>query len=189
MGTPVLAMHLSSYDGFTDIWIGFYFSAPAVTYIIMSFFVSEICNLLHRRMVLLIGLILFTLSVYMIATSPMLSFPDTSFTILMGLFLMGISNVMITVPLIPEILASVERQLPQLEGEELNNVISGYLSSSLGFGEALGPIISGALTEAVGFRRAFDLAASLILLFTMIYMIVNVSPETILKRKITKEEE
>ena len=109
MSIPVLAMHLSSYDGFTDVWIGFYFSAPAVTYIIMSIFVSDICNLMHRRMVLLIGMILFTLCLYMIGTSPMFGFHNTSFTILMGLFMMGISTVLITVPLIPEILASVEK--------------------------------------------------------------------------------
>ena len=109
MGTPVLAMHLSSYEGFTDIWIGFYFSAPAVTYIIVSIFVSDLCKILHRRAVLLIGMILFTLSLYMIGTSPMFGFHDTSFVILIGLFMMGGSSVLVVVPLIPEILASIEK--------------------------------------------------------------------------------
>ena len=58
---------------------------------------------------MLIGLVLFTLSLYMIGTSPMLGFDDASSTILMGLFLAGFSSVMVTVPLIPEILASIER--------------------------------------------------------------------------------
>ena len=79
--------------------------------------------------------------------------------------------------------------MPHLKGEELNNVISGYLSSCLGFGEAIGPIISGALTETLGFRHAFDLAASLILAFTLIYMVFNVSFRTIFKRNITRDEE
>ena len=39
-GAPVLALHLSSYEGFTRGWIGFYFSAPPITYIIMSLFIS-----------------------------------------------------------------------------------------------------------------------------------------------------
>ena len=79
--------------------------------------------------------------------------------------------------------------MPQLEGEELNNVISGYLSSCLGLGETLGPIISGALTETIGFRNGFDITASLILVFTVTYMLVNVRFGTILKLNTTQEVE
>ena len=138
---------------------------------------------------MLIGLVLFTLSLYMIGTSPMLGFDDASSTILMGLFLAGFSAVMVTVPLIPEILASIERQLPWLEGEELNNVISGYLNSCIGIGEAIGPIASGALTESVGFRHALDLAATFVLAFTVIYMVFNVRIGHCLKKNTKKEEE
>ena len=108
-GSPILAIHLASYEGFTRAWIGFYFSAAAITYMINSLFIGYICEKVHRRLVLLIGLFLFSLSLYMIATSPMLGIDDASSTILMGLFLMGFAAVMVTVPLIPEILTSIEQ--------------------------------------------------------------------------------
>ena len=57
---------------------------------------------------MLIGLLLFAMSLYMIGTSPMLGIDDSSYTILAGLFLLGFAAVMITVPLIPEILSSIE---------------------------------------------------------------------------------
>ena len=63
-GSPILAIHLGSYEGFTRAWIGFYFSAPAITYMINSLFIGYICERVHRRLVLLIGLILFSLSLY-----------------------------------------------------------------------------------------------------------------------------
>ena len=138
---------------------------------------------------MLIGLVLFTVSLYMIGTSPMLGFDDVSSTILMGLFLMGFSSVMVTVPLIPEVLASIEKQLPWLEGDELNNVISGYLNSCIGIGEAIGPIASGALTESLGFRHALDLAACFVLAFTVIYMVLNVRIVHCLKTHKEMEEE
>ena len=53
-------------------------------------------------------------------------------------------------------------------------MISGYLNSCIGIGEAIGPIASGILAEHLGFRRAMDLAATFILVFTIIYMVCNV---------------
>ena len=188
-GSPVLAIHLGSYEGFTKAWIGFYFSAPAITYLINSLFISHICDRVHRRVVLLIGLILFSISIYMVGTSPMLGIDDVSSTILAGLFLMGFAAVMITVPLIPEILNSIESQLPWLEGEELNNVISGYLNSCIGIGEAIGPIASGLLTESLGFRHALDLAGTFILFFTLVYAICNISVGPCLREKPVDEEQ
>ena len=138
---------------------------------------------------MLIGLLLFTVSLYMIGTSPMFGIDDVSSTILMGLFLMGFSAVMVTVPLIPEILTSIEKQLPWLEGEELNNVISGYLNSCIGIGEAIGPIASGALTESLGFRHGLDLAATFVLAFTVIYMVSTVRIGHCLKGNTKREDE
>ena len=53
----------------------------------------------------------------------------------------------------------------------------------------MGPIISGALTETIGFRNGFDMTASLVLVFTVTYMIVNVRFGSILKLNTTQEVE
>lgn len=54
---------------------------------------------------------------------------------------------MVTVPILPEMLAVIEHDLPELKGDELNNVASGYFNSFLGVGETLGPISASLLCE------------------------------------------
>ena len=80
---------------------------------------------------------------------------------------------MMTVPLIPEVLDSIEQQYPQLEGEQLNNMIAGYFNSCLAIGEILGPISSGILVESYGFRCAGDMTATLMFVFTITFLIVS----------------
>ena len=60
-----------------------------------------------------------------------------------------------------------------MEGEELNNVISGYFNSCIGIGEAVGPITGGMLVEAIGFRSGLDIVASSLMVFAILFFVVN----------------
>ena len=173
IGTPTLALHLASYGGFTKAWIGFYFATPAVTYVLNSLFVATYCKIMSRKKVIFLGMLLFTMSLYLIGTSPMLGFDDSYRTIHLGLALLGFSMVMVAVPVLPETLDCIGEQLPHLEGEELNNVIAGYFNSSLGIGEAVGPISAGILVEAFGFRSGLDVAGSVLLAYTLVFFMLN----------------
>ncbi len=113
------------------------------------------------------------MSLYLIGTSPMLGIKDNSRVIFEGLMLLGFSAAMITIPLIPEVLESIEKKCPHLEGEELNNVISGYFNSCIGVGEALGPILAGILVESHGFRSCYDMTGTLVLIYTLLFFIFN----------------
>jgi len=107
-GQPTLALHLNSYEGFTQFWVGFYFASPAVTYIGNSLMIQYYCKMVQRRTVIFIGAFLFSISLYLIATSPLLGLRDSSYVILTGMLLLGFSSAMVTVPLIPEVLDSIE---------------------------------------------------------------------------------
>jgi hypothetical protein len=47
---------------------------------------------------------------------------------------------MISIPIFPEMLRSIEEMYPEIAGDELNNISAGYFNSCLGIGEALGPM-------------------------------------------------
>jgi MFS family permease len=90
---------------------------------------------------------------------------------LAGAMLLGFSACMVTIPIFPEMLARIELGLPELKGEELNNVSAGYFNSCLGLGETLGPITASLLTASIGFRNSEDVLATLILIFCVCYFI------------------
>ena len=112
---------------------------------------------------------------------------DNSRSIFIGLMLLGYSSCMISVPLIPEVLDSIENQLPHLKGEELNNVISGYFNSCLGIGEAIGPISAGLLVDSYGVRSSYDIVGTLLLIFTVLFFIVLGNFSLCLPKSCTQE--
>ena len=107
-GQPTLALHLASYEGFTNFWIGMYFAMPAVAYILNTLLVASYCKLLSRKGVIFFGLSLFSMSLYLVGTSPMLGMRDSPRVIFTGLMLLGFSAAMITIPLVPEVIHSIE---------------------------------------------------------------------------------
>ena len=107
-GQPTLALHLHSYEGFDKFWIGMYFAIPAIAYIVNTLLVSSYCKVFSRRSVIFFGLSCFTISLYLIGTSPMLGIKNSPRIIFAGLMLLGFSAAMISIPLIPEVINSVE---------------------------------------------------------------------------------
>ena len=88
-GTPTMALHLASYEGFTKVWIGCYFATAAFTYIMNSLLIATYCKFMSRKKVILIGWLLFVLSIFLVGTSPMLKFTDNSTMIWYGMLLLG----------------------------------------------------------------------------------------------------
>lgn len=70
----------------------------------------------------------------------MFGFSNTSIVIFWGLCGFGLSASMISIPIFPEMIRSIEQRYPELVGDELNNILAGYFNSCIGIGEALGPI-------------------------------------------------
>jgi MFS family permease len=109
--SPTFTLHMTTnYQGFDEFWIGIYFAMPAVSYIINSvIFVPKYCARYGRRKVLLVGSFLFAIAIMMIGTSPALGFPDTHHTIFLGTLLLGFAACMVTVPIMPEMISSIEQ--------------------------------------------------------------------------------
>lgn len=90
----------------------------------------------------------------------------------MGLCIVGFATAMIVIPIFPEMLHSIEEKFPQLRGDELNNVSSGYFNSFLGVGEAIGPICASVLTHNFGFRSSEDILGSVLCLYCIFFFLL-----------------
>lgn len=106
--SPTFTLHMMSYPGFDEFWVGIYFAMPAVAYIINTPLVTYYCGLFGRPRVILMGSALFSFSIYLIGTSPLLGFADNSTTIFAGVMLLGFSACMVTIPIFPEMLHRIE---------------------------------------------------------------------------------
>lgn len=100
---PVMSLHLLSYEGFDEFWVGVYFGVPPIIYILNGLMVAFVyCKLINRRLIVLIGMSLFSLAILCIGTSPFLGLPDKPKVIFMGLNILGFSTAMVVIPLLPE---------------------------------------------------------------------------------------
>ena len=127
---------------------------------------------LPKRAVILIGIILMAIGMFFVGTSKSIGLENNPAMIIMGLMIIGASAGMISIPVLPEMLESIEdRQDLKYDAEELNNFISGLFVTSTGLGEFIGPLLSSILNDAYGFREAQDTYANIILIFAILYFL------------------
>lgn len=75
---PVMSLHLLTYEGFDEFWVGIYFGVPAIIYILNTPLVSFYCKAFTRRGVVWVGMCIFCTSIFLIGTSPALGIPDST---------------------------------------------------------------------------------------------------------------
>ena len=111
-GQPTLALYLIKFEGIPKFSIGLFFALPAFAYILNSLVVPSYCDVIPRKGVIFLGLICFTMSLFLIGASPFLGIESTHRVILTGLMILGFSLAMISVPLVPEVIHSLEIKFP-----------------------------------------------------------------------------
>lgn len=171
--SPTLSLHLLTYDGYDEFWIGVYFCVPAIIYILNTPLVSVYCKILNRRAVVFLGMCLFCFAIALIGTSPILGIPNLGKVIFMGLCILGFAAAMIVIPIFPEMLDSIEKKYPELKGDDLSNISAGFFNSFLGVGEALGPVSASLMAEYFGFRNSEDVVAGLILVYCVAFFLLG----------------
>jgi hypothetical protein len=92
--------------------------------------------------------------------------------IFLGLCLLGLSAGFVSIPVLPEMLESVEQDAKladQFDLDAVENIISGLFVSFQSIGEAAGPLISSALTDAYGFTISQEIYVIYLFTFTTLY--------------------
>ena len=143
--------------GYSPQQIGLAYGIPAILYACSCPFMYIATDKMQKRGVILIGLIQISLAMLMIGGSDILTFQKQPVFIFLGLCILGLSVGMITIPVLPEMLDSIEQD-PTISGrydlESIENYISGLFIGFQSIGEATGPITSSILTDNFGFQTA-----------------------------------
>ena len=154
---PNLAIHLHNY-GYTEGQIGAAYGIPAILYVCTCPFMYIITQKMQKRGIIIIGLMIITIAMLMIGGSDsLLEFQKQPVFVFLGLCMIGLSTGMITIPVLPEMLESVEQD-PELAQKydisSFENLISGLFIMFQSIGEALGPLMSSVLTEWFDFATS-----------------------------------
>lgn len=141
--------------GFSPAFIGLCFAVPGIIYAALSPLMYLLTERLPKRLVILIGIIFMAIGMFFVGTSKTMGLENNPAMIMLGMMIIGCSAGMISIPVLPEMLESIELN-PNLKynPEELENYLSGLFVISTGLGEAVGPTLSSCLNEAYGFRIA-----------------------------------
>jgi len=104
--------------------------------------------------VICIGYLIVTIAFFFVGPSQLLGIYNSPMITVFGLALMGFGCGMIIIPIMPDMIESIEEADPNIDEEELHNNISGLFIAFQGIGETSGPIMGSVLEDLYGFRVA-----------------------------------
>jgi MFS family permease len=128
---------------------------------------------MRKRGIILIGFLLIAMAQAMIGGSDFLfQFQKQPVFIFIGLCFIGLSAGMVTIPVLPEMLESIEDDSElshKYDMEQVANFISGMFVTYQSIGEAIGPMISSTIAEYYSFTVSQEFFAIVLLIFSFCY--------------------
>jgi hypothetical protein len=106
---PIMALHLEQF-GFHTMFIGFSFAIPTLIYASTAPLIFLLTERYKKSAVIFMGYLLMCVSLFFIGPSKLLEFYNSSGYILLGLSIMGFGAGMITIPIMSEMIESVEER-------------------------------------------------------------------------------
>lgn len=168
---PSLALHLRQY-GYTPEFISLCFCIPSLLYASLSPLMYLLTARVPKRLVIILGVITMALGMFFVGTSKLFGFANDADFVLIGLVLIGLAACMIAIPVLPEMLESIEEEEDlNYDPDELNDLISSLFVSSTGVGEAIGPVLSSTLIEIYGYTMTQDIYAFMLMAYAAAYLL------------------
>lgn len=132
--------------------VGYAFAVIGGAFGIGALVAGKLCSLIHRRFVILIGLTCMSFSLILVGPSKLLKVPNDVYIMFIGMFCDGFFSAFMFVPVIPEIIASIEEKQDSLRSNShVSDKASALFNISYAIGASLAPIIGGGLCDKVGF--------------------------------------
>ena len=105
--TPLLTNHTKS-EGFSPSFSSIVMCSVAISYVLMSLIVTKFYKIISKRGVIFIGMILSITGIIITGTVNLGTFKNVPFFIVLGLTTFGFGLAMVTIPVLPEMLDSIE---------------------------------------------------------------------------------
>jgi hypothetical protein len=117
---PIMSVNLKE-DGFGEVFIGCCFALPTFFYVVASTFVYALCQRWSKRTVIFIGFLLIASALSMIGPSHFVPVDKEGIFIILGLSTLGMAGGFVVIPIMPELLESIEEdESINVDEDELN---------------------------------------------------------------------
>lgn len=169
---PVLAKFLNDDLRYSKLAVGFLFGLPTLGYTVAMTLLTKIPKEIDRRHVLFVGLFIEGVSFVIVGPWSVIAEPNLV-TLIIGLTFLGFGSAWAYIPSLPFLTDVAAQEWPMSNREAVGNTLSTIMGTTHYFGEAIGPIIGGLCCYEFGTANGFAFFGGLILLYFVIYGIIN----------------
>lgn len=167
---PTLALHLEKF-GYHATFIGFSFAVPTMIYAATAPLVYLLTSKFRKTAVIIFGYAIVATGLFFVGPSKILGIQNSAAFIILGLAILGFGGSMIIIPIMPEMIESIEERYTIHDEVFLHNQISGMFIAFQGIGETLGPVLGSVLQHKFGFRSSQDFMACGVSAFMILYFL------------------
>ncbi|CAI2367948.1 unnamed protein product [Moneuplotes crassus] len=166
-GQPIFGERLQKDYSFSFALIGLCFAIPTLAYALTGpLLLKKFTRKFEFRTTIMIGFLILVAAGIFIGPSRVCKLPDTSAPMMIfGLYLLGTGVACTIIPIIPEMMETVE------QNERAHDKVSAIFNIFGGFGQIISPPVAGALVDKVGFNYSLDFCAFSVLLFLILYFV------------------
>ena len=179
---PTLSSHLNSFTSSTLI-ISAIFSVGTIFYAFFMPFISFLPKSIDRRLWIIFGCLLITLSSFLIGPEPLLNLPFSIAWPIFALSILGTGCAFSLLPVIPEFIELGVALVGEEKKEKVGDMASGLFNSAFSAGGFIGPILGGALDERLGFPRAESILGLIVFGNLVMYLSVGGAAVALIRRK------
>lgn len=146
-------------------YAGMIMAFPAFTYLASCLLLPYTCEHTSRKFLFVIAMFGFAGTMFMLGPSEVLHFPNNVWLIIMSQPPMGILQVFVFIPIIPEMLERLQVDLDIAEGESeevdmaLNDQVNECYTLLYAFANGVSPLIGGFLHDHYGSEKTCDWVA------------------------------
>ena len=119
-----------------------------------------------------IGTVILGVSYYFVGPFTLAGIPSHSWIVIVACASVGISGALMNIPVLPHMIDRVAYEEGLPKDDKLLDIMSSILTTYLSLGQIIGPIAGGALTDVMTVNNGCALLASIILAFSIIYLLL-----------------
>lgn len=173
---PGFSEHIHEYDG-TEETVGIIFGLGDLTTAFTGFILLRILSKVEikRKFLFLFGGFMSMVSLLFLGPENYTGLPKSLVPVVIGMGIMGFSQMFYTAALIPEFLDIFREIDPYAQGSE--ELACGLFNASMAGTEFLGAILGGILPDLFGFSRGMAIYAMVLLGYLVIYAVLRKYPK------------